>query len=118
MSTSSDRRRELRAEYDERATQAGVYLLRNTVTDRVFVGSSPDLRSVRNRLEFGQATGSAGVLDLRMRPDALAHGMGSFELEVVDTLDVPPGTPPDEVRADLAQLEALWREKLADLPQY
>ena len=118
MSTSDDRRRELRAAYDERATRAGVYLIRSTATGRVFIGSSPDLRSVRNRLDFGRATESAGVLDLRMRPDALAHGMGSFELEVLDELDVPPGTPPDEVRADLAQLEALWRDKFADLPQY
>lgn len=118
MSTSPDRRRELRASYDERSTEAGVYLIRNTITGRVFIGSAPDLQTVRNRLDFGRTTGSTGVLDLHMRPDAVAHGMGSFELEVLDSIEVAPGTPPDEVRADLDALEALWREKLADLPRY
>ena len=118
MSTSPDRRRELRSAYDERPTTAGVYLIRNTVTGRVFIGSSGDLVTVRNRLDFGQATASAGVLDLRMRPDALAHGMDAFRMETLDTLDMPPGTDPARARADLTALETLWREKLADLPQY
>ncbi len=118
MSTGPDRRRELRAAYAERRTEAGVYPIRNTVTGRAFIGSAPDLAAMRNRLDFGRSTGSVGVLDLRMRPDALAHGMGSFEMEILDTLDLDPGAPPEDRRADLAALEALWREKLADLPQY
>jgi hypothetical protein len=118
MTTDGERRRELRAAYDQRRTEAGVYLFRNAVTGRIFVGSSPDLGSVRNRLEFGQATGTSGVLDRRMAADARIHGMGSFTLEVLDELTVPDGTPPDVVAADLKELEALWREKLADVPQY
>lgn len=118
MTTDGDRRKELRAAYDQRRTEAGVYVLRNVVTGRVFLGSSPDLGSVRNRLEFGQATETSGVLDRRMAADARAHGMGSFELEVLDALAVPDGTPSDDVATDLEVLEALWREKLADVPQY
>jgi hypothetical protein len=118
MTTDGDRRRELRAAYDRRRTDAGIYVLRNTVTGRVFLGSAPDLAAVRNRLEFGQATGTSGVLDRRMAADARAHGMGSFELEVIDTIDVADGTPPGDVAADLKELEALWREKLGDVPRY
>jgi hypothetical protein len=44
--------------------------------------------------------------------------VGSFSLEILDTLEIRPGTPPEQVRADLAELEAIWREKLADLPRY
>ena len=118
MTTEGDRRRELRAAYDQRRTEAGVYLLRNTATGRVFLGSAPDLAAVRNRLEFGQATETSGVLDRRMAADARAHGMGSFTLEVLDVLTVPDGTSPDVVAADLKELESLWREKLADVPKY
>jgi len=118
MTTDGDRRKELRAAYEQRRTEAGVYVLRNTVTGRVFLGSAPDLAAVRNRLEFGQATGTSGVLDRRLAADAHAHGMGSFELEILDVLILPDGTPPDVVAADLKELEALWREKLADVPQY
>jgi hypothetical protein len=118
MATSSDRRRELRAIYEQQPREAGVYLLRNTVSGRVLVASSPDLRSVRNRLEFGRATGSAGVLDRRLLADARAHGVGAFELEIVDILPVPPDSTREQVLADLAELEELWRERLGAVPQY
>jgi len=118
MTTSGDRRGELRGTYERRQAEAGVYLLRNSVTGRVLVGSSPDLRSMRNRLEFGQATNSPGVLDRRMVDDAREHGMAAFEFEVADVLETTPGMSEAEVAADLDQLAALWREKLADVPQY
>lgn len=118
MRTSDERRRELRAAYERRRPEAGVYLLRNRVTGRVLVSSAADLRSARNRLEFGQATESTGVLDGRLAADARAHGMASFALEVLDTLDIPVDAPPDQVAEDLRELERLWREKLADVPQY
>jgi hypothetical protein len=118
MTTSDERRRELRAAYEQRSRDPGVYLLRNTVTGRVLVGSTPDLRSIRNRLEFGRATGSTGVLDRRLAADARAYGMGAFELEVLDVLAVTPEMSADELALELRTLEALWREKLADAPQY
>jgi hypothetical protein len=114
----SERRRELRAQYEERAREAGVYLVRNTASGRVLVASSPDLASVRNRLEFGKATGSAGVVDRRLAPDARELGMGAFELEVLDHLEVAEGATAAEIGDDLKALEALWREKLAETPQY
>lgn len=118
MATSGDRRRELRAIYERQPREAGVYLLRNTVNGRVLIASSADLRSVRNRLEFGQATGSVGVLDLRLLADARAYGVAAFELEVLDTLAVPTDASRRQVLADLAELEVLWRERLGDVPQY
>ena len=118
MTTGSDRRRELRAIYERQPREAGVYLLRNTVTGRIVIASSPDLGSVRNRFDFGRATGSASVLDLRLLADAQALGMDAFEIEVLDTLALPADASREQVLADLAELEVLWREKLADVPQY
>jgi hypothetical protein len=118
MTTSGDRRRELRATYEQQHPEAGVYLLRNTVTGRILVGSSSDLRSVRNRLDFGQATNSPGVLDRRMVSDAREYGMGAFALEVLDVLTLTVDMSPAGLIADLKELEALWREKLADVPHY
>jgi hypothetical protein len=116
--TSDDRRRELRTTYERRPREAGVYLLRNRVTGRILVASSPDLRSVRNRLDFGRATETTGVLDRRMVDDARDHGMASIDLEVLDVLEDAADRPDDEVGADLRALEALWREKLADQAHY
>ena len=116
--TSRERRDELRSTYEQRPREAGIYALRNTVTGRVLVASSVDLASVGNRLEFGQTTNSTGVLDRRLVADARAHGMASFVLEVLDTLDEDPARSPEETAADLAALEGLWREKLKDEPHY
>src|SRR4051794_31837353 len=96
------RRDELRAAYERRPREAGIYALRNTVTGRVLVASSVDLASVRNRLEFGQSTKSTGVLDRRLVADARAHGVQSFAIEVLDTLDTDPERSDDQTRADLA----------------
>ena len=116
--TSADRRRELRAQYEQRRVEAGVYAVRNAVTGRVLIGSTTDIGAVRNRLEFAQTTGTSSVFDHRLAADVREFGIGAFALDVLDELDVKPGTTPDDVRADLAALETLWREKLAGTPRY
>jgi hypothetical protein len=116
--TSRDRRDELRAAYEQRPTQAAVYALRNSASGRMLIASTTDLASVRNKLEFGQATDSTGVLDRRLAVDAREHGMASFSLEVLDVLEPDPERDDAQTAADLAALEELWREKLAAEPQY
>jgi len=44
--------------------------------------------------------------------------MDAFVLEVLDLLKVTPEMTQADVQADLRALEELWREKLADTPQY
>jgi hypothetical protein len=116
--TSPGRRRELREQYEQRTPQAGVYALRNTVTGRALVASTSDLAAVRNRLEFARATKTPSALDGRLVADVREYGIDAFVLDVLDTLAVAPGSTPDDARADLAELETLWREKLASDPQY
>jgi hypothetical protein len=116
--TSKDRRGELRATYEQRPREAGVYVLRNTVTGRILIASSVDLASIRNRLEFGQSTDSTGVLDRRLVADARAHGMASFTFEVLDVLPADPERDGAQTADDLKTLEDLWRAQLVDEPTY
>jgi hypothetical protein len=116
--TDHDRRRELGEVYRLRITEAGVYMLRNSVTGKILIASSRDLASVRNKIESGRSTKSASVLDHRMAADARTYGMESVELVVLDVIDLRPEMTLAEVAADLASLEAYWREKLAHVPQY
>ena len=116
--TSADRRRELRAEYEQRATEPAVYVLRNGVTGRALLASALDLRAARNKLEFARATNLAGALDGRLTADVREYGIEAFELEVLDVLDVKPEATRAEIMADLRALEDLWREKLAGEPLY
>lgn len=116
--SGADRRRELRTAYEQRSPEAGIYALRNTIDGRILISSSPDLGSVRNRFDFAQSTNSIGALDGRVAADARRIGVAAFALEILDLLSAEPDTPPDRLAVDLAQLEALWRAKLADQPQY
>jgi hypothetical protein len=116
--SDAERRRELRTAYERRKPEAGVYALRNTESGRILICSSTDLRSVRNRFEFAQATGSIGALDGRLASDARIVGMATFALEILDRLSLEPDTSADQLAADLAELEELWRAKLADRAQY
>ncbi len=116
--TSGDRRRELRASFDERHLQAGVYALRNNVTGRVLLGSAPDLAALRNKLAFAQQTNTPGALDHRLAADLRQYGIGAFTLEVLDVFDVRPDMTAASVHEDLDALEQLWREKLDEVPLY
>jgi hypothetical protein len=114
----TDRRRELRTSYEQRTPEAGIYALRNTDSGKILVCSSTDLRSVRNRFDFARSTGSVGALDGRVASDARKVGVAAFALEILDRLSVEPDMTPDQLSADLAELERLWKAKLADQPQY
>ena len=64
------------------------------------------------------ATTWPGVLDGRMVCDARECGMGAFALEVLDGLTLTADMSPAGAMADPKGLEALWREKLADVLHY
>ena len=107
-----ERRRELRDQYRETRPEVGVYRIVNRHDGRALLGSAANLASVRNRLEFARSTNSPGALDHRLVEDARRLGVDAFSFEVLEVLDVAPEATPAQVRADLAVLEELWREKL------
>jgi hypothetical protein len=108
---NSERRRELREQYDQTSPEAGVYVVRNTKTGKVLLGTSTNLASVRGKMDFAHTTGSASVLHLKLKADSQRYGVDAFELEVLEVLDVKPEATPEQVRADLDALEELWRER-------
>ncbi len=103
------RRKELTREYKRTPRDMGVYLIRNTLNGKCFVGSSKDIRSRLNRHR----------MDLRMNSEsnpALQHdwntfGADAFEFEAIDLLE-PADDPGYDPAEDLQVLEALWVEKL------
>jgi hypothetical protein len=111
--TNQDRRKQLRANYDENPPEAGVYRIVNTATGKVLVGSTMNLPSMASKLAFARTTKSASALDLRLKADVATYGIEVFELEILDTLKPAPGATPAETRKELAELESLWREKSA-----
>jgi hypothetical protein len=106
------RRKALAEDFQRAAPEAGVYRIVNLRTGRLLLGSSANLAGLRNRFEFARSTNSAAALDQRLRVDVGEFGFSSFSFEVLDTLEVKPEMTRERAAADLATLEALWREKL------
>jgi hypothetical protein len=106
------RRKELRDRYKEIGPQAGVYRIVNCETNRALLGSTLNLASIRNKLEFSKSTRTSGALDRRLRNDIELFGIDAFAVEVLDVLETRPEMTPAEIKDELAVLEQLWREKL------
>ena len=103
------RRRELRAQYENTRPDAGVYLVRNNRNGRALLGSTSNLASLRNKMEFARGTDTPGALDLRLRGDIREFGIDAFSIEVLDVLD----TKPDDDRGRDPRRPRRAREALA-----
>ena len=95
--------------YKETRRPAGVFCVRNTVSGRSLVGSTPDLPGMLNRQRFQLEMGSHP--DRGLQADWNELGGEAFEFEVLDRLEQPdqPGYDPAE---DLTALKDLWLERL------
>ena len=106
------RRKQLTSEYKQARPEAGVYRIVNSGNGKVLLGSSPNLPSVRSKMEFGKSTGSPGVFGYTIAPDIRRFGIDAFSLEILEVLEVRPEMTQAEILADLKTLEELWREKI------
>src|SRR3569833_4420796 len=106
------RRKELLTEYKQNPPEAGVYRIVNNQNQKALLGSSANLASVTNKLKFAQSSNVPTVFDHRLAADVRQYGIQAFSMEVLEVLDIKPETTSAELQADLAALEALWREKL------
>jgi hypothetical protein len=103
------RHKQLKKNYQQNAPPMGVFLIRNTVNDKVFLGSSLNLPGIMNRHKFQLANGTHPNKELQSDWNEL--GSNKFAFEIVDELAARAGTDVD-YRTELNSLENLWLEKL------
>ncbi len=111
-----DRKKELKAQYKERQVIGGVFVIRNTATDKLFLDATTDLQGSKNRFAFAQQTGSC--IDLKLQSDWAKQGAAAFALEVLEELEKSETQTSAEFSADVKCLKELWAEKLADKDLY
>ncbi|MFA5802099.1 MAG: GIY-YIG nuclease family protein [Thermoleophilia bacterium] len=105
----TDRKARIR-EYKETPRPAGIFRVRNTVTGKSLVGSSPDLPSMLNRQRFQLDNGSHP--DKELQGDWNKLGPDSFEFQELDRLE-PRDEPAYDPTDDLVVLKEMWFDKLA-----
>jgi len=105
------RRKEVLDEYRQHPPEAGVYRLVNNRNGKALLGSALNLPSMQSKLDFAKKTGGLNALDRKVHADAREYGVEAFDLEILEVVEVRPEMTRAEIMADLATLEALWRER-------
>jgi hypothetical protein len=102
-------KKQLKKNYRQRARPMGVFLIRNNLSNKVFLGSALDLYGIMNRHKFQLSHGIHPNKSLQA--DWVKLGSDNFAFEIVDEL-----TPRADVhldhRKELTFLEYLWLERL------
>jgi len=96
-------------EYKNTPRPMGVFQIKNTVNDKILIGSSNNLPAILNRFEAELKMGSCR--NFLLQEEWKQFGPDAFEfeaLEILKPLDDPSYNPSE----DLHFLEELWIEKL------
>ncbi|MGO4715042.1 GIY-YIG nuclease family protein [Bradyrhizobium sp. 2TAF24] len=98
--------------YKERKAMVGVYAVRCAPAGAVWVGGSPNLDTIQNRIWFTLRTG--GQTDAGLQAAWRDHGADAFSFEVLEEFDEEA---PAYVRAiALKERTAHWRQALDARP--
>ncbi len=105
-----DKKEKIR-EYKETSLPAGVYRVRNNISKKSLIGSSPNISGRLNRHRFQLDHGSHPDRDLQA--DWNEFGTDAFTFEALDQLE-PSNDPDKDISEDLRVLLQLWLDKLND----
>ena len=108
---NSSTKKELQAQYKERKIIGGVYIIKNTLNNKLLLDATVNLQSSKNRFDFAQKTGSC--VDVKLQKDWDVQEGREFTFEVLEELAKGETQTPAEFKADIALLKKLWNEKLS-----
>lgn len=104
-------KKKIQEDYKGRAVTGGIYAIRNTLTNRIFLDASTDLQASQNRFEFAQKTGSC--VHYKLQKDWAKQESGSFTYEVLEELQKGDTQTQEEFKSDIGVLMEIWQEKLS-----
>ena len=99
-------KKELQNRYKEREIVGGVYAIKNTLNNKVFLEAATDIRGIKNRFEFAQKTGSC--IHVKLQSDWDKCGGGQFAFEVLEELQKGDTQTAEGFKADLMLLKEMW----------
>jgi hypothetical protein len=99
----------LKQEYKIAKRALGVFLIRNTTNNKVYLGAGLDIQGIINRHKFALGVGSHQSKQLQKDWNEL--GAEKFEFEIVDQME-PRDDPGFDARRELQFMEEMWLEKL------
>lgn len=105
-------KKKLKEDYKNLIHPKGIFVIRNNISGRVYLGSSLNLYGILEKNRFVLNMG--GHKNIELQEDWKKFGSDSFTLEIVETL--PLKDDPDyNYKEDLQILEMLWIDKFKPL---
>ncbi|WP_071392874.1 GIY-YIG nuclease family protein [Bacillus tuaregi] len=104
-----DRKKALKQQFKETAVTAGVYQIKNTINQKILVGSTKNVKML-NGIQFMLETNSY-TTNKELQKEWNEYGKDAFEIEILETLK-KKDEPYFNEREALAELEEQWLEKL------
>lgn len=103
-----DRKKELKEQYKEIKTEAGVYQVRNLQSQKVYVEATPNLKTINGKIM--QLNGGLHK-NKELQEEWKQFGQEAFAFEVLEVLKEKEEGYFDK-QGELKKLEAKWLEKL------
>ncbi|MCS0653463.1 GIY-YIG nuclease family protein [Cytobacillus firmus] len=104
-----ERKRELKQQFKETPIEAGIYQIKNTVNNKIFIGSTNNLKSL-NGVRFSLETN--GYMPNRgLQEEWNQFGKEAFEISVLEKLK-KKDDPYFKEKEALGKLEEKWLEEL------
>ena len=107
---------ELKSQYKEREIVGGVYIIRNTLNNKILLKAETNLQGSKNRFEFSQKIGSC--VNMPLQDDWNKEGGRQFVFEVLEELKKGETQTEADFKTDISILKEIWLEKLSDRDFY
>ncbi|MCL2487437.1 MAG: GIY-YIG nuclease family protein [Oscillospiraceae bacterium] len=104
-------KKELQAQYREREIIGGVYVIQNTLQNKLLMDIDVNLRSSRNRFNFAVMTGSC--VHPKLRTDWVEQKGQHFIFKTLEEIKKQESQSISEFKGELELLQQMWLEKLA-----
>lgn len=103
-------KKELKDTYKEMKLQIGVFQIRNTINNKIYIESSTDLVAIWNRHRFQLNNGLH--LNINLQKEWNEFGQDCFKYEILSEIKQDDKKTVDHYRKEAKQLEAMFIEDL------
>ncbi|HBF0594378.1 TPA: GIY-YIG nuclease family protein [Clostridioides difficile] len=107
-----DRKRELKQLYKEMKFDTGVFIIKNDITKKIYLGKSNDIKSKFNSLKFQLCAGSCMIKELNN--EWKKYGEKAFTFEILELIKHDDNKTEKDDLEELDILGMVWLEKLKE----
>lgn len=104
-----DRKKELKQQYKETTVEAGVFQIKNTTNEKIFIGSTRNFRTL-NGVKFMLKNNTH--INKELQNDWNQLGQDAFTIEILEKLKNNEDDPYYNEKEALGDLEEKWLEQL------